>query len=100
MRAVVNPFDLAELQRVEHEADVSMPGEPDAVMLVVDLVAEADAVFLHRTMPAQVQDGRHGLVDLLREIEVGGDIQSGPRLEMQLFDKKVGGFDACRLRPA
>ena len=47
VRAVVDAFDLAELQRVDRQADVAVAGEPGAVMLVAGLVAEADAVLLH-----------------------------------------------------
>ena len=46
--------DFAELKRVEHDADVAVVGEPEAVILKRGLVAVAAAV----GVAADVDDGR------------------------------------------
>src|SRR5690606_21778404 len=58
--AVVQSFDLAQLQRVDDQTDVAVPGKPDAVMLIRRLVAIADPVLFDAAMSADIQDGRGG----------------------------------------
>ena len=40
----MDAFDLAELQRVDHQADIAVPREPGAVMLVAGLGTHGDAI--------------------------------------------------------
>src|SRR5690606_34756899 len=74
IRAVMDRGDLAELQRVDDEADVSVAREPDAVRLERGLVA----VSAHRRMAAHIEhrwepSARRGL---RRTVEVGGDVKA------------------------
>ena len=88
VRAVVDAGNLAKLERVEHEAHVAVAGEPGGVVLVGGLVAVADVPFFHRRVPADVQNGRGGLVEAFREVQVAGDVQVRARLEVQVLDDK------------
>ena len=54
MRAVVQPLNFAELQRIQDHAHVPIAGEPRTVMLVGDFVAIADTVRNHRPVTAEI----------------------------------------------
>ena len=82
--AVVDAFEFAELDRVNDEADIAVPGEPGAVMLVVCFVAIIDAVNLHATVPANVEDRRRGGGEILGYVQVAGDVQAGAGLKVKV----------------
>ena len=94
--AVVQALDLAELQRVEDEADVAVRREPGGVVLVRRLAAVGDAAFNHVAVPADVEDRRQRLpAAILREVEVRGDVQTRHRLEVQLLDDEPLALDGA-----
>ena len=70
----MNRSDLAELERIDHEADVAVPGKPDAMRLVSRFVTCPALV----RMTAGIQDGRQPLArcDLGRPIEVARHVAS------------------------
>ncbi len=87
VRAVMNRGDLAQLQRVDHQADVAVPGEPDAVRLIGGLVAVAAAA----GVSADVEHGRQPLpgLHLRRPIEVARDVQPRPALVVEHVDHEA-----------
>src|SRR5262249_39741852 len=80
--AVVLAGHLAELERVDDEADVAVVGEPQPVVLKRRLVAVAAAA----GVAADVEDRRQLSLRLLRPVQVAGDIETGAALEVQLLD--------------
>ena len=42
--AVVKSLNLAELEGIHHETGIAVLGEPDAVVLICDFIAEGDLV--------------------------------------------------------
>ena len=44
---MMNALDLAQLKRIDRQADIAIAGKPAAMMLVVRLVAIIDAVLLN-----------------------------------------------------
>ncbi len=91
--SVVNPLDLAELEGVDHQAGVAVACEPHAVVLIAGLVAVAHAVLLHPAVAANVENCGDAPLALARQIEVAGDVQPGPRLEVQLLDNDIVALD-------
>src|SRR5262249_20956657 len=79
--AVVNARDLAELQRVDDQADVTVRGEPHAVILKGGLVAVPAAP----RVTAHIEHCGKFAGCLLRTIEVAGDIEAGPALVVQFL---------------
>ena len=92
--AVVHGGDLAQLQRIDDQADVAVPGEPDAVRLVGHLVAVAAAA----GVAADVEDGGQllALLDLGGAVEVAGDVQARAALVVQHLDDVAVALRACR----
>jgi hypothetical protein len=76
---VVHALDLAELQRIDDQADEAVAGEPGRVVLVVGLVAVADTPLLDLAVTAQVEDRRQSRTggEPQRAVEIGGDVESG-----------------------
>ena len=96
MGAVVFAFDFAELEGVDGEAGVAVAGEPEAVVVVGGFVAEADALFLHDAVAAEVEDGGEGFFGGgFGFVEVGGDVEAGAGLEVEAFDEDVGGVEGA-----
>ena len=95
--AVVDALDFAQLDRVQHQADIAVTREPNAVPLIIDFVAVADAIAFYYRVAAPVQDRGGGVREVFRHIEVSCDVEAGHRLEMQILDGKfrlvVGGSD-------
>ena len=58
-------------------------------MLIVRFVAAADVPLLHATVPANVQDRGRWLGNVLRQVQVAGNVESGTRLKMQSFDSEL-----------
>ena len=75
---------LTELDRVDGEADVAVSGKPSAMMLVVGFVAIIDAVNLHATVAANVEDRRRGGGEILGHVQVAGDVQAGAGLKVKV----------------
>ena len=95
-RAVVHALELAELDRIDREADVAVAREPRAVVLVAGLVAEAQLPVLNHRVSAGVEDGGSLLpAEVARHPEVGGDVEARQRLEMKLLDRELGVLDAA-----
>src|SRR4051812_9996475 len=92
----MNALDLAELHGIDSQAGKAVAREPDAMVLVVGLVAEADAILLHVGVPASVEDRGHRLRGVAREIEVRSDVEAGERLEMDFLDDEIRLFDTFR----
>ena len=65
IRPVMFARDLAELDRVEDEADVAVPRKPDPVVLIGRLVADPHAILHPAPVPADVEDRRQRLGDRL-----------------------------------
>ena len=76
--AVVGPLQFAQLQRVQNQANITIPGEPRPMMLVSDLVAVTHPILDHGAMPAQVKNRRRGLGDVPGKIEVRRYVEAGP----------------------
>ncbi len=89
VRTVVDAFDLAELQRIDHEAHVAVTGEPCAVVLKLRFVAEADAVFLRGAMTADIEDRGQAPRLFFWEVKIARYIHVRSRLEIELFDFEV-----------
>jgi len=90
VRAVMNAFDFAKLQGIDHQADIAVPREPGPVVLVMRLPTEVDAVFRHAGVAADVENGRERAWALLRHEQVAGDVEPRTRLEMELLDGEFG----------
>lgn len=86
---MVQAENFAELQCVEHKADVAVASEPRAVMLVSHLVAITHAVGDHHPVSAQIKNRRSGLGQVLRQIKIRRHVKSGSRLEMQILHREV-----------
>jgi hypothetical protein len=69
---VVFAGDLAELERIQGEADVAVRREPRRVILVADFAAVRDAVLHDIAMPADVKN-RRMRAGGDRPIQVSGD---------------------------
>ena len=54
------------------------------MMLVVGFVAIIDAVNLHATVAANIEDRRRGLGEILGHVQVAGDVQSGAGLKVKV----------------
>src|SRR5262249_23768531 len=80
--AVVNAGNLAQLQRIDNEANVTVAREPNAVVLECRLVAVAALA----GMTADVKDGRQLSIDFLGPIQVTCHIQARLALEVQFLD--------------
>ncbi len=93
--AVVDAFDLAQLQRVDRQAGVAIASEPGTVVLVVHLVAEADPILLDATVAADVENRRQGAGVLFGQVEIPGDVETGAGLELEVFDDEVGVVDSA-----
>jgi hypothetical protein len=85
--AMMNGRDLAELQGVDDQADITMRRKPHPVMLERRLVAIATAPRMTANVKHRRQFGT-GL-RVLWQIEIAGDIKSGPALKVQLLDAKA-----------
>ena len=53
---MVDAFDLAELNRVDRQANVAVPREPSPVVLVVGFVSEADPILFDATVTADIEN--------------------------------------------
>ena len=93
--AVVDAFDFTHLQLVDCQADVTVAGEPAAVMLVVGFVPVADAVLFHSSVSADIENRRQLFGAIFGDIQVAGDIQTGPRLEVQILDAEFIMLDSA-----
>jgi hypothetical protein len=93
--AVVVADQFTPLHGVDDEADVTMAGEPHAVVVVRRFVAQADPVFLDVGMPADVEDGRQFAVDDLRAVQVGREVQPRHGLEVEVFDHVAIALDGA-----
>ena len=74
---VMNPFDLAQLEGIDGEADIPIPREPATVMLVMDLIAKALAALFHPAVSTNVENRRQRFFDVLWHIEIRRDIEVG-----------------------
>ena len=75
--AVMNALDLTELKGINGQADITIPGEPDSVMLIMHLVAIAHAVLFHPTMTTYIEDGRRGFLEVLGHIQIAVTYRRG-----------------------
>ena len=91
--AVVQPFDLAQLHRVDGQADIPVPGKPDSVMLISGLVAATNVVGPHRGMAADIENRRRRRAQFLRHIQIRRNVEPGHRLEMQLLHRELRMLD-------
>ena len=105
--AVVNPFDLTQLQSVDRQAGVAVAGEPAAVVLVVHLAAVADPVLLDLAVAANIEDRRQAALVFFWQVKVAGNIQPGARLKLNFLDREIrvigptgdDRFERCPGRP-
>lgn len=83
----MNAVEFAELYRVDGQTDVSVLCKPDTVMLVVGFIAQDFPFKFFPAVTANVKNcrKRFGLVG--RPVQVGGDLQTRHRLELQVFDR-------------
>ena len=80
---------FAKLDRIDGEADVAVPGKPCPVMLVVGFVAIIDPINPHSAVAANIKDRRSWFVEILRHIQVAGDVQAGARLKVEFSNLKL-----------
>ena len=73
---MVQTLDLAELDGVDGEANVTVSGEPCSMVMVVYLVAVADASLLNSAVTAYVENGGEFLprLALLWQVQVARDV--------------------------
>ena len=83
--AVMDPRDLAELERIEDQADVAVGGEPGRAVLIVRLRSQGVG-----GVAADIEDRRERPGAARREIQVRRDVETGQALEDQLLDPVVG----------
>ena len=91
--AVVEPLDLPELQGVNHQAHITMLGQPGRMLLVVDLAAETHALLHHVAVPADIQHARGVFGRRLGDVQVAADIQPRPGLEVQFLHRELRRLD-------
>ena len=82
IRAVMNTRDLAHLQRIDEQRNIAVAGEPHSMFLEGRLVAVAASA----QMPAEVEDAGQFAMHIPGPVEVTGNIQSRPALEVDLLD--------------
>jgi hypothetical protein len=79
--AVMNAWDLAELDRVDQKRYVAMPRQPDSVVLIIHFCAPWS-----RGMTAEVNHRGQPPPDVLREVKVPRYIEARHGLKLDLFD--------------
>ncbi len=85
----MSSFKLTKLDGIDDQTNVAIASEPCTVVLVVNLVSVANAVFHDASVTTHVQNRWQGLSHFRRPIQIRGHIQSRHRLEVQLFDHHV-----------
>ena len=93
VRSVMDAFDFTQLQRIDHQADITVSGKPPAVMLVGHFVSITDAVLFHPPMSADVKNRRSFPFEVFGNVQVSGNVQSGTGLKMQILDGELRMLD-------
>ncbi len=96
-------LNLAELERVDDEADVTITREPHAVMVICKLVSVANPVGDYWAVAANIKNGGCRLCQALGDIQVGGHVKTGTRLKMEVLNRerllfKTAGDDSLQVR--
>jgi len=91
--AVVDGGDLTQLESIQDEADIAVSGEPDTVGLVGGFVAGAAL----EGVTADIEHGGEPLsgVGIGGAEEVGGDVEPGARLEVEILDQVTVALDGA-----
>jgi hypothetical protein len=82
---VVKPRNFAKLNRVDHQARVTVASEPRAVMLIRRFVAATNAIRFDLAMSANVKNRRERSLDFFWQPKIGGDVKVRTGLEMNLL---------------
>ena len=72
----MDPFNLSQLKCVDGEAGVTILCKPGAMMLVVGFVPVTDAIDIHLTVTADIENGRERTILFFRPVKVGSDVKS------------------------
>src|SRR5436189_4119274 len=83
---MMESFDFAELQRVNHQAHITIPGEPLSMVLIIGFIAATHAVSEHSAVAANIKNGRGGFFILFGQIKVCRHIELRQGLEIELLD--------------
>src|SRR2546428_4941259 len=95
VRAVMDAGDLAELNRVDDQAHVTVPGEPDAVMLEGHFGAPRSGL-----MAAQVQNGGQPPDGPFGNVEVSRYVEARQAFEDNIFHAISVAFELAGWAPA
>ncbi len=97
---VMNTLDLTELNGIDGQANVSVPGEPDSVVMVMNLVPETDSPLFHPSMSANIEDRRKFLVLLAsdRKIQVSRYVKTRAGLVVKVLHGKSLSLELARNR--
>ena len=97
MRAMVNAGELAELDGIDEKGNIPVAGEPNSVMLIIDLRSPGA-----RRVAAQIQDSGQTAFDFRWQVKVAGHVEAGHALKDDLLDavlttiERPGGSSAKR----
>ncbi len=94
----MDTLDLTELDGVNGQANVSVPGKPGSMVMIINLVSIADAVLLDPPVSANIKH-RGKTLPLLSpgwKVEVARDVKSGTGLVMKLLHGKPFPFKLAR----
>jgi len=69
VRSMMNPRDLAELQRIEHQTGKPVRDEPEGAVLILKFRAER-----MRRMSAKIKDSRQPLGRFLWDVKISRDV--------------------------
>src|SRR5215207_859891 len=82
-------LEFAKLNGVDGEANVTMPREPGAVMLIIRFRAVTDPGVFHVGVTAYIEDGGEFARAFLRHVEVPRRVQAGHGLVVEVLDYKL-----------
>src|SRR5689334_17262646 len=88
MRPMMDAGDLAELDGIEHERDVTVPGQPDSVVLILHFRAPRTG-----SMAADIHDSGRAFVYVLWQVEIAGDIQARHTLKHDILNAVILAFE-------
>ena len=90
--AMMNPLNLSQLQSINDQAVVPVTGKPASVIVIMSLIAVADAVLFDLSMTANIQNGRQWFISVLWPIEITCDVEPWHGLKVNSFDNEFRFF--------
>ena len=89
VRAVMNSFDLTQLEGIDSKADIAVPCEPGCMMLIADFISVADIIFLNGPVTTNIENRRRRFFETFRDIQVARYVKAGHGLIVNILDGKL-----------